>query len=603
MPRALAPERHRHSPPICRLAALVGAFLLAATTSMATAQPEQRDDSHGLKRGTRDPGYVEGELLVKFRERLAPEDRSRAALDEGDRVERTITPDGLVKVKLGPGRNVFDAIDRWNARRDVEYAAPNVLAQAFFMPNDSVIAKFDIAWNLRAIHAYDAWDVARGDPRIVLAIIDSGVAFEDRLIPPDELKFVSPRAVSYRRSPELPGPFVPGYDFVNDDPYPDDDYGHGTSVATLAAGAANNTAGSAGVAFGVTIMPVKVLDYRGDSNMEWIIEGIRFAADNGADVANMSLGFPPLGLFRALGYPPSALAHMFKPLRDAVHYAQLRGTILVAASGNFGVPEVSLPAGYPGVIAVGATNVDNRRSSYSSFGSALDLVAPGGDFTDLNGDGIQDQIGLMSIKPFRSDRSLANPDSLDTFFFIGTSAASPHVAGAAALLLSQGARPNDVEQILRSTAVGPFAVNGGFDWEYGSGLLDLNAAVRFGPQGRGRTPTGNEGDDGGGDGGDGGDTGGATGDPVIPDLITGNPSQGDAAVSFPVATSGVVRARIFDAQGRLVRTLFEGESATGDRTVRWDGRAKDGTRAASGIYFFRIETPQGKAIRKFAFLR
>ena len=600
MPRAVTPVR-RNS--LFRSTALVGAFLLAATTSVATAQPVDRDDSRGLKRGTRDPGYVEGELLVKFRERVTPEDRSRAAMDEGDRVDRTITPDGLVKVKLGPGRNALDAIDRWSARPDVEYAAPNVLAQAFFMPNDSIIAKFDIAWNLRVIHAFDAWDVARGDPSIVLAIIDSGVAFEDRLIPEEERAFVSPRAVSYRRSPELPGPFVPGYDFVNDDPYPDDDYGHGTSVATLAAGAANNTAGSAGVAFGVTIMPVKVLGYRGDSNMEWIVQGIRFAADHGADVANLSLGFPPRGIFRTLGYPPNFIAHMFDPLHDAVNYAQRRGTILVAASGNFGVPEVSLPAGYPGVIAVGATNVDNRRSSYSSYGSDLDLVAPGGDFTDLNDDGIQDQIALMSIKPYRSDGSLANPDSLDTFFVIGTSAASPHVAGAVALLLSEGARPNNVEQILRSTAVNPFAVSGGMDWEYGSGLLDLNAAVRFGPHGRDRTSTGSDGGGDGGDGSDGGDTGGATGDPVIPDLFTGNPSQGDAAATFEVVKSGVVRARIFDARGRLVRTLFEGESATGARTVRWDGRAKDGSRAASGIYFFRIETPQGSAIRKFAFLR
>jgi subtilisin family serine protease len=231
----------------------------------------------------------------------------------------------------------------------------------------------------------------------------------------------------------------------------------------------------------------------------------------------------------------------------------------------------------------------------------LDLVAPGGDFTDLNDDGIQDQIALMSIKPYRSDGSLANPDSLNTFFFIGTSAASPHVAGAVALLLSNGVPPQKIEQTLRSTAVNPFAVNGGFDLEYGAGLLDLNAAVRFGPHGNGRTATGGDGSDDGSN--DGGDTGGATGDPVIPDLITGNPSQGDAAVSFPVAKSGLVRARIFDAQGRLVRTLYDGESSMGDRTVRWDGRAKDGSRAASGIYFFRIETPQGNAIRKFAFLR
>jgi len=593
MPRAVTLVCRRNSLPRLALAALFAALLLASATTPSFAEMTRRAKPEGgiVERGG--AGYVEGELLVKFREQLAPEDRARAARAEGDQVDRTITPDGLVKVKLAPGRTVLNSLTQWNARRDVEYAGPNPVAHAFFMPNDSVIATFDIAWNLRAVHAFDAWDVVRGDPRVVLAIIDSGVAYEDRLIPQAELAFVSPRAVSYRRSPEL-GPFLPGWDFVNDDPYPDDDYGHGTNVATIAAGAANNRAGSAGIAFGVTLLPIKVLDYRGDSSLELIVQGIRFAADHGANVANMSLGFPPIGLFRDLGFPENVLAHMFSPLRDAVDYAQHRGTILVAASGNFNAAQVSLPAGYPGVIAVGATNVDNRRSSYSSYGSALDFVAPGGDFTDLNGDGIQDQIGLLSIKPYRSDGSLANPDSFNVFFFIGTSAAAPHVSGAVALLLSKGlTRQSDIEQTLRATAVPPFAVNGGFDPEYGSGLIDLAAAVRFAPPGHLRKA----GDDGGGD------TGGGTGDPVPPEILSGNPSRGGAYIAFQVRQPGVVRARIFDAHGRLVRTLFEGPSATGRRTVLWDGHASDGTTAPSGVYFFRLETPQGSAVRKVAFLR
>ena len=605
MLRAVALDSGRNSLLRLFLAALLGCLLPVATNSSAAAPDGRGITAQELTPEFGAPSFVEGELLVKFRDGSAPAERSRAARDEGDRLDRTITSDGLVRVKLGPGHTVLGALDRWNARRDVEYAAPNAVARAFFAPNDTLITRTssDVAWNLRAVHAFDAWDVARGDPRVVLAIIDSGVAHEDRVIPEAELAFVSPRAHSYRKSPELPGPFVPGWDFVNDDAYPDDDYGHGTDVATIAAGLANNTAGSAGLAFGVTIMPVKVLDYRGDSNMGWIVEGIRFAADHGANVANMSLGFPPVRLLRLLGYPESFLAHMFKPLREAVDYAEHRGMVLVAASGNFNAPEVSLPAGYPNVIAVGATNIDNRRTSYSSYGNGLDLVAPGGDFTDLNRDGIQDQIGLVSIKPYRSDGSLANPDSIDTFFFIGTSAASPHVAGAAALLLSRGVRANEVERTLRSTAVAPFAVNGGFDPEYGYGLLDLAAAVRFGPQGRSPATTGGDGggDGSGGDTGDG--TGGATGDPVIPDLFSGNPSNGGATIGFQVRQPGKVRVRIFDARGRLLRTLFDEESTVGRRTVRWDGRAADGTVAASGVYFFRIETPRGSAVRKFAFLR
>jgi len=594
--RALALDPRRNSFPHFTLALLFCALAVAFAGSPATASPipgrERAIDQRDFARGFPAPGFVEGELLVKFRQELAPEDRSRAARSEGDRVERTITTDGLVKVKLGPGRRVLDAMNRWSARGDVEYAAPNAIARAFFMPDDSILTQYDIAWNLRAVRAYEAWDVIRaGDPNIVLAIIDSGVAYEDRLIPEAELAFVSPRARSYRRSPELIGPFVPGYDFVNDDAFPDDDYAHGTNVATIAAGAGNNKAGSAGMAWGVSIMPVKVLDYRGDSNMEWIVAGIRFAADHGAHVANLSLGFPPLGYFRAIGYPPNVINQMFRPLRDAVDYAQAHGTILVAASGNFDAPEVSLPAGYASVIAVGATNVDNRRSSYSSYGSRLDLVAPGGDFTDVNGDHIQDQIALMSIKPYRSDGSLANPDSLDTFFFIGTSAASPHVAGAVALLMSKGiTRANEIEQILRSTAVHPMS---GESDQYGSGLLDLSAAVRYG---RGKNATT-------GAGNDGGDTGGGTADPVFPEFFSGNPSVGDASIGFQVRQGGTVRVRIFDARGRLIRTLLDGYSTMGARRARWDGNGLDGSKAPSGVYFFRIETPQGSATRKFAFLR
>jgi serine protease len=476
-------------------------------------------------------------------------------------------------------------LDRWNARTDVEYAAPNLHARGFFTPNDTTIAEFDLAWNLRQVHAYEAWDVVTGDPEVVVAIIDSGVAFEDREIPAYERPFVKPGVTMYRRSPELPGPFRAGWDFVHEDPNPNDDNGHGTFVATIAAGAANNVAGSAGIAFGVTLLPIKIIDYRNDSEMDWIVKGIRFAADQGAHVANMSFGFPPYRLFRALGYPESFLTHMFKPLRDAVNHAQRRGTILVGAAGNFGAPEVSLPAAYPGVISVGATGPDDTRSSFSSYGEDLDFMAPGGDFGDVNGDHVQDGIFVLGMKPYRSEGSLANPDSFNVFVSFGTSDAAPHVTGAVALLLSLGLRDQGaIEQTLRATAVNRFRSNSGVDFAYGNGLIQLDRAVRN-PVG---APSLNS---------------RAFGGSLAARIESGNPARGSARIAFRLSRSGPARVRVFDVRGALVRTLEDRVQGPGEHAVTWDGLGAGGAPAASGVYWLRVDTAEGTAVRKVAFLR
>jgi serine protease len=468
-------------------------------------------------------------------------------------------------------------------RPDVLYAAPNVHARAFFVPNDTTIATFDLTWNLRSVDAYSAWDVVRGDPSVVLGIVDSGVAFEDHPIPPNESPFIKPGVTMYRRSPELPGPFLPGWDFVHDDAHPNDDYGHGTMVTTIAAGAANNTAGSAGIAFGVTILPVKVLNYRGNGETDDIVQGIRFAADHGADIINLSLGYPPLGFF---GLPPNELKQMFRPLQEAVSYARRRGAIVVAAAGNFGADEVSLPAGYPGVISVAASGFDDFPASYTSFGQRLDLMAPGGDFTELNHDHVQDAVFELSIKPFRSDGSLANPDSFGVFPFFGTSGAAPHVSGAVALLLSMGLKDEGaILQTLRSTARQRFdPVQGGFDPRDGFGLLQVGEAVRHpvgGPSLAGSSPEG----------------------ALRARMISGNPARGEAALSFRMAAAGRVRARVFNSRGELTRTLADGPREAGTQTLRWDGRDERGQDAPSGIYFVRIDTSEGHATHKVAFLR
>ncbi|MGE5175595.1 MAG: S8 family serine peptidase [Hyphomicrobiales bacterium] len=562
----------------------LAALLLAGS---ARAQTWLWEIPHGLEPGLKAPGYVPGELLVKFKANSKAADRSLAAAEEGDQVVSDVTDDGLVKVKLGPGQTVESVIDRWNGRADVEYAAPNLYARGFFVPNDSLIAQYDLAWNLREVQAYDAWDVVTGDPRIVVAIIDSGVAYENRDVPDYEQAHLWPGTTRYAQSVELPGPFRPGWDFVNDDAYADDDNGHGTTVATIVAGAANNVAGSAGIAFGVTLLPIKVLDYRNDSSMEWIVKGIRFAADQGADIANLSLGFPPVGTLRYLGFTEPMIQHLFNPLRDAVNYAQSRGTILVAAAGNFGVPEVSYPAAFPGVIAVGATSVDHTLASYTSYGFDMDFMAPGGGFDDLNNDHVQDGLLIYSIKPYRSEGSLAKPDSFGVFVSFGTSDAAPHVTGAVALLRSLGlTQQGQIVQTLKATALDPWASKPGSDPAFGAGLIQIADAVRN-PVPAAGTKAAQFGD------------GGA----IDARIASGNPSRGAAALHFRTARAGLVSARVYDVRGALVRTLTDRVVPAGEATLRWDGRRNDGAPAPSGVYFIRVETPDGAATRKVAFLR
>lgn len=592
MTRFVNPARIRFRPALLLSCAT---FLLSlAAASGATAQSWLWETPSGIEPGLRMPGYAPGEALVQLREPVTRERAEEIAREEGAVLAEMVTSDGLLKIRWeGADRKVFGETARWRRRSDVLYAAPNLYARAFFVPNDTTIATFDLAWNLRQFDAYRAWDVVTGSPDVVLAIVDAGVAYEDHPVPDYERPFLWPGVTMYRQSPDLPGPFLPGWDFVHDDAHPNDDFGHGTSVATIAAGAADNTAGSAGIAFGVTILPVKVLDYRGDAVLDDIIQGIRFAADQGADVINLSLGLAPIGRLRAIGFPESDLAHLVKPLRDAVIYAQRLGAVVVAAAGNFAASEVSFPAGLPGVIAVGATGVDDRKAGYSSFGSQLDFMAPGGDFLEVNGDHVQDGVAVMSIKPHRSAGSLAKPDSFDVFIFFGTSGAAPHVSGAVALLMSMGIRDQgQIEQTLRASAVNPFQLTSGFDPAYGFGLIRLGDAVRH-PVGGGPKGGANA----------GADVAAPEEGPFEARLHSANPARGEASLEFRTSRAGPVRARVFDVRGAVVRTLLDGAIEAGMTRVRWDGRDDTGGRVANGIYFFRVETVNGSATRKVAFLR
>lgn len=302
-------------------------------------------------------------------------------------------------------------------------------------------------WHLAAIGAPDAWTVSRGEG-VTVAVLDSGVAYENR--------------GPYRRAPELAGArLAAGYDFVDDDPHPDDvppaggGRSHGTQIATIIAATAGNGIGGAGVAPEASIMPIRVLEPDLDGTARTIARGLRFAADHGADVANLSIA----------GARPSRV------LREAVRYATGKGVTIVAASGNGGRPSVSWPAAYPEVVAVGAVGRDRRLTYYSDHGRALDLVAPAGvgGAGDSRGRGPSDGVLAQTL--------LGGPARFCFCWMASTSAAAAEVAGVAALVI--GARrartPSEVRAVLRATArdLGP----AGPDREHGAGLVQADAAV------------------------------------------------------------------------------------------------------------------------------
>ena len=319
----------------------------------------------------------------------------------------------------------------------VEYAEPNYLvgmagapraAPPPLTPNDPY---FNLQWNFQTVQMPAAWDRATG-ANVTVAIIDTGIDFG------------APDLANANR--------LQGYDFVNDDSDPTDDQGHGTHVAGTVAQRTNNGLGVAGVAFDARLLPVKVLNATGQGSFESIVQGITYAVGQGADVINMSL----------------ASRQSSRSMEDAVRFAHDRGVVVVVAAGNSG-SSVEYPAAYDhSVIAVGATRFDNTRAHYSNFGPQIDLVAPGGDISvDQNNDSWADGVLQQTFSSSGSGYSFR--------FFEGTSMASPHVAGAAALLLSRKpeASPDEIKAILMQTALtglGPAE-------QFGAGLLQVAQAL------------------------------------------------------------------------------------------------------------------------------
>ncbi len=276
-----------------------------------------------------------------------------------------------------PAAERKQALSLFRRQDGIAYAETDGFVHAFAVNvNDPLLGSAD--WPLANPRFPDAWSLTTGNSSVVVAVVDSGVQ---------------------AGHPDL-GALDPGYDFVNHDSDPADDYGHGTAVAGIIAAQGNNGIGIAGVCWNCRIMPVKVLNASGVGTDSGVASGITWAVDHGADVINLSLGGPGSS----------------QTLADAVAYAQAHGVVVVAAAGNDGTTVLSYPAAYEGVISVGAVDASNSRYSFSNHGSWVMVDAPG-----------------CTNSTWLGSSYIVGPDLGN---FCGTSAASPFVAGLAGLARS-----------------------------------------------------------------------------------------------------------------------------------------------------------------------
>jgi thermitase len=376
--------------------------LLVVIGLMVPAMPVLASGSDGGQE------YAPDRILVAFKAEVTDAGRNAVQQRHGDNDYRDVPGVGVRVVKVPPGK-VQERLAAYRGERDVQFAEPDYVARAIETPIDP---GFGSQWGLTRIQASQAWDVTTSNSGVTIAILDTGIDASHE---------------------DLAAKVVAVQNFTTSGTA-DDNYGHGTHVAGIAAASTNNTVGVAGAGYSASLMNGKVLDDTGSGYYSWIISGIKWAADNGAEVINMSLG----------GSGGSTA------LKAAIDYAWGKGVVVVAAAGNSGSSAPSYPAYYSNCIAVAATDTNDVKASWSNYGSSwVDVAAPG--------------VGIYSTLPDHANQmGGTNYGSLS-----GTSMATPFVAGQAALIwaTSYGTSATSVRNRIESTAD---PVTGtGTNWKYG----------------------------------------------------------------------------------------------------------------------------------------
>lgn len=370
-------------------------------------------------------------VLVKFKDGVDKAAKDRVHAKHGGRVVREIPALG-VQVVAVPAGSVDEKVKAYKAESTVDYAEPDYVATAVGIPNDPY---FNQQWALNNvgqtggtpdadIDAPEAWDVVSGAPAVKIAILDTGIDQDHE---------------------ELAAKIVANANFSTSATV-DDLFGHGTHCAGIAAAAADNGLGVAGVAYGCGLMNVKVLDDTGNGYYSGIAAGIVWAADNGAKVISMSFG----------GTLPSLT------LRNAVNYAWAKGAVLVAAAGNNSTNEPFYPAFYANCIAVAATDANDQKASFSNYGKWVDVAAPGVDILSTlpnhpNVIGI-----LLTLSTPSNAIGITGYGSLS-----GTSMATPHVAGIAGLVWATGYGTSNLAVRARIERTADKVPGTGLYWAYG----------------------------------------------------------------------------------------------------------------------------------------
>jgi serine protease len=445
---------------------LAGAILaLAIVASAGSAAARSRPSAASAP-------YVRGEVVVAYAPTTSGTVARAASLIDGLRSARPAEP-GPQVMRLPAGEDVQTAAARLRRTPGVAYAVPNYLAHTAggFVPDDPGRTGQSqgwqhMQWNFLAgsgVDAPGAWANLRADGHpggqgVVVAIVDTGIAYRNWH--------------QFHRSPDFTrAHFTDPRDLLAHNRFPLDRNGHGTFIAGIVAESTNNGRGLTGLAYGATIMPVRVLSRNGWGNAATIARGIRYAVNHGAQVINLSLEFDP-----------SVTGSEIPDIISALQYAHRHGVVVVGSSGNEADTQMAYPARSTNVISVGATTKDRCLAEYSNTDRRLDLVAPGGgpDAAGLSDANCHPDRNLPNIFQL----TFPNPQRPNKFGYprdwFGTSMSAAHVTAAAALVIAsrvvgQHPSPDQVLNRLEATAqpLGDPAPNA----DYGHGLLDAAAAT------------------------------------------------------------------------------------------------------------------------------